>query len=281
MRFAATASSCVPRASRSPTRTWATPSSATRSPACRVVSLESYLQRDVFEPLGMLHSAIEIPAALANRTAVRYARDGAALPHYDPDTDRAPARSTHRPRISSEFRLPAREIAGARSARHPPRRDYQSHAASCAAESVSASAGSCSRARAPASPSTAVAWTACRRRSSSCPSKRLVVGGPEPRRSSTCRGASRAEIVNRLTGRDIDLNRDRTVAAADARNACPPRSPASGPARSLGAQRSRTRLRFQSTASGAIQARLDAGERRPVEGVEVSRVCGNASEPAE
>jgi CubicO group peptidase (beta-lactamase class C family) len=50
------------------------------------MSFETYLQREVFGPLGMTRSAVVVPPALASQTAIRYARDGTPLPHYDPDT---------------------------------------------------------------------------------------------------------------------------------------------------------------------------------------------------
>jgi CubicO group peptidase (beta-lactamase class C family) len=47
---------------------------------------ETYLQREVFRPLGMTHSAVGASAVLASQQAIPYAIDGSRLPHYEVDT---------------------------------------------------------------------------------------------------------------------------------------------------------------------------------------------------
>lgn len=44
-----------------------------------------YLQREVFEPLGMSHSAVGVPPGLESKQALRYAGDQTPLPFYDFD----------------------------------------------------------------------------------------------------------------------------------------------------------------------------------------------------
>jgi CubicO group peptidase (beta-lactamase class C family) len=44
-----------------------------------------FLRAEVFEPLGLTRTAVEVPAGLAESVAVRYGRDGLPLPEYTTD----------------------------------------------------------------------------------------------------------------------------------------------------------------------------------------------------
>jgi len=49
------------------------------------MSYPDFLRREVFEPLGMHRSAVDVPPGIEDEQAVRYAADGTAVPFYDFD----------------------------------------------------------------------------------------------------------------------------------------------------------------------------------------------------
>ena len=224
---------------------------------------ESYLQREVFEPLGMTHSAIAIPAALTNQTAVRYALDGTALPHYDPDTTGASSIYASAEDLVRFGFLHVKALApGQRAILRDPTIDLMQR-------------------RAPPSPF-GIGWLVLEGKDAGVafhgggmdgvstalfivPGERLVVAGL----SSTMvdlPGRVAAGIVNRMTGRDIDLNRDPPFPRQQ-RGTMPPSLVGEWRGEVLAHNGSHA-FALTIDASGALQAQLDAGERRPAESVE-------------
>lgn len=74
-------------------------------------SFAEFLQKEVFQPLGMKHSTLGIPAGLESLTAIRYAPDGSQIPFYDFDHPGASAvfSSAHDLALFGMFHLKQRQ----------------------------------------------------------------------------------------------------------------------------------------------------------------------------
>jgi CubicO group peptidase (beta-lactamase class C family) len=211
----------------------------------------------------MTHSAIAIPPALTNQIAIRYGRDGAALPHYDLDTTGASSIYASAEDMVRFGFLHVKALApGQRAILRDTTIDLMQR-------------------RMPPSPF-GIGWLVPDGKNAGVafhgggmdgvstalfivPEQHLVVVGL----SSTMidlPGRVAAEIVNRMTGRDVDFNRDPPIPQ-------PPRGtmPVSLAGEWLGevlAYNGPHAFALSIEPSGAIQARLDGGDRRPAEVVE-------------